>query len=155
MEPNDLTQAEASSPQLTPESISYLLVAAKWGKFLAILGFIVIIFMVLAGLLISLAFSVMGDKMASLSGNIPVLSSGVMSAIYLVLGIIMAIPVYFLNSFSNQVSKSVRNNDTRAMTLALKRLKNLFVFTGVYTILMIAIYIIAVIAIASAALLAG
>jgi len=155
MEPNDLTQAETSSPQLTPESINHLLVAAKWGKFLAILGFIVIIFMVLAGLLISLAFSIMGDKMASLGGNYSLLSSGIMSAIYIILGVIMAVPVYFLNSFSNQVSKSVRNNDTRAMTLALKRLKNLFVFTGVYTILMIAIYIIAVIAIASAALLAG
>jgi hypothetical protein len=151
--PEDLSQV--THPQLTPNSIAHLITAAKWGKFLAILGFISIAFMLIAGLLIGLAFSLMQDKLSSLGEITNLIAPKWFVIFYLVLGIVGFIPVFFLNSFSNNVTRSVRNNDTKAMTLALKRLKNLFVFVGIYTIILLAVYIIAIIVFASSALLAA
>jgi hypothetical protein len=151
--PEDLTQA--SHPQLTPASIAHLLTAAKWGKFLAILGFISLAFILLAGLLMGLVFSLMKDKLATMGGIATFLDPKWIGIAYLLIGVIGFIPVFFLNSFSNNVTRSVRNNDTNTMTTALKRLKNLFVFVGIYTIAMIAIYIITIIVVAGSALIAA
>jgi hypothetical protein len=150
---NPMDPAQSDHPQLTPKSITYLLIAAKWGKFLAILGFITIAFMLMAGFLMGLIFSLMEDKLAAMGGIATMIAPKWFSILYLLLGIIGLIPVYFLNSFSNNVTRSVRNNDTKTMTVALKRLKNLFLFIGVYTILMIAVYIIVIVVVASSALL--
>jgi len=150
--PGDLSQS--AQPELSPEGISYLMTAAKWGKFLAILGFISIAFVLLAGLLMGVVFSLMEDKLGSLGGMATMISPKWFSILYIVFGIIGFLPVYFLNSFSNNISRSVRNNDTQSMTVGLKRLKSLFVFIGIYTIALIALYIIIIIVVASTALLA-
>jgi hypothetical protein len=146
---------QATQPQLSPEGINYLMTAAKWGKFLAILGFISIAFVLLAGLLMGVIFSLMEDKLASFGGMATMISPKMFSVFYIIFGIIGFLPVYFLNSFSNNISRSVRNNDTHRMTIGLKRLKSLFVFIGIYTIALIALYIVLVIVITSAALLAA
>jgi len=145
---------QSSQPQLTQNSIAYLLTAAKWGKFLAILGFITIAFAVLAGLLMGLVFSFMADKLASVGGLATMISPKWIVFMYLLFGVIGFLPVYYLNSFSNNVTRSIRNNDTNTMTLAIKRLKNLFAFVGIYTVVLIAIYIIAIIVVAGTALMA-
>jgi hypothetical protein len=142
-------------PQLTSEAIKHLLTAAKWGKFLAILGFICIAFILLAGLLMGLIFSFMADKFSSMGGIATIIPPKWFSFLYILLGIVGVIPVYFLNSFSNNITRSVRNNNTGTMTVALKRLKSFFVFVGIYTIAIIALYIIIIIVVASAALLAA
>ena len=145
---------EISHPQLTEKSITYLLAAAKWGKFLAILGFIIIAFILLAGLLMGLVFSFMEGKLATFGAIATMISPKWIAIIYFFIGVIGFIPVYFLNSFSNNVTRSVRNNDTNAMTVAIKRLRGLFKFLGIYTIILIAIYIIVIIVVASSALIA-
>jgi hypothetical protein len=148
---NNLTQE--GHPQLTPESVAYLATAAKWGKFLAILGFISMGFVILAGLAMGLIFSVMGDKMEGMGGLMSASTSSFVSILYIIIGVITGIPLYFLNSFSNNVTKAIRNNNTTTMTTALRRLKSLFAFIGIYTVAMIAIYIIAILVFASRAML--
>ena len=145
---------QLSHPQLTQQSITYLLTAAKWGKFLAILGYISIAFILLAGLLMGLVFSFMADKLAAMGGIATMIAPKWITIFYVLIGAIGFVPVYFLNSFSNNITRSVRNNDTNTMTTALKRLKNLFVFIGIYTIILIVIYIIAIIVVAGTALIA-
>lgn len=140
-------------PQITPQSLKYLLTAAKWGKFLSILGFISIGFLVIAGLLMSLVFSIMGSEMQEMPGLFSKVSPTVLSIFYIVLGVVFLLPVYYMNSFSNNVSKAARNNDTMALTMALRRLKNLFAFAGIYTIAILALYVIIVIAVATSAIL--
>lgn len=152
--PPPLQPTDPQQPQLTPQSIGYLLTTAKWGKFMAILGFITVAFMIIAGLLLSLVFSFLGDKIPAEGGVLTAIRPALLSTIYIILGIIALIPVIYLNSFSNNISKAVRNNDTDTMTKAFRRLKNLFTFLGVYTIVIIALYIIGIIIFASAALLA-
>ena len=74
--------APGQIPQLTIESVSYLLKAAKWGKFLAILGFIVAGLMAIAGILMSFVLNSLTDEMVPL--NIP-FSPVVLSFIYIIL----------------------------------------------------------------------
>jgi len=144
----------AENPQLSPEAIGFLMTSAKWGKFLAILGFISLGFLLLAGLSMGLLFNLMESRSSAFAGTAMLISPKWLAVIYILISVISFVPVYFLNSFSNRVTRSVRNNDTESMTSAFRQLKNLFVFLGIYTIAMIAVYIIVIIVVASAAALA-
>lgn len=150
-DPNNSIPAEvpAEMPQLTTRSVAYLYKAAKWGKFLAILGFILAGLMIVAGILMSLVMNLVTDEVIPL--NIP-FSPQILSIIYIAIACIYLVPVFFLNSFSNNVIKAVKRSSTENMTTSLRNLKNLFVFIGVSTIAIIALYTIVLIVIGTAAL---
>ncbi len=150
-DPNNSIPAEvpAEMPQLTTRSVAYLYKAAKWSKFLAILGFILAGLMIAAGILMSLVMNLVTDEVIPL--NIP-FSPQILSIVYIAIACIYLIPVIFLNSFSNNVIKAVKRSSTVNMTTSLRNLKNLFVFIGVSTIAIIALYTIALIVIGTAAL---
>ena len=136
-------------PLLTPESAAFLLKTAKWGKFLAILGFIVTIFLFLAGILMSFVLGMLPDEMIPL--NMP-FSPRVFSVIYIVIAGIYIVPVIFLNSFCNNAIKAIENSSTANLTVSLKNLKNLFVFVGISTIVILSFYTIILIIAGTAAI---
>ena len=136
-------------PQLTPESINFLLKAAKWGKFLAILGFIVCGLLIAGGIMMSFVLNMVSDEMIPL--NMP-FSPMVLSIFYIAIAGIYLIPVVFLNSFSNNAIKAVNFSSTEKMTTSLKSLKNLFVFVGISTVILLALYTIILIVAGTAAL---
>jgi hypothetical protein len=124
-------------PLLTPESAAFLLKTAKWGKFLAILGFIVTFFLFIAGILMSFVLGMLPDEMIPL--NMP-FSPRVFSVFYIVIAGIYIVPVIFLNSFCNNAIKAIENSSTANLTVSLKNLKNLFVFVGISTIVILSFY---------------
>ncbi|MFZ4707928.1 MAG: hypothetical protein ACOYMF_18145 [Bacteroidales bacterium] len=144
------TDTASEIPQLTSESVAFLLKAAKWGKFLAILGFIVTGLMVMAGIAMSFVLSMVSEDVIPL--NMP-FSPKVLSLIYIIIAAIYVIPVFFLNSFSNNVSKAVSLSNTENMTTSLRSLKNLFVFIGISTIVILTFYTIILIVVGTAALI--
>ena len=115
-------------PLLTSESIAYLLKAAKWGKFLAILGFIVAGLMIVAAIAMSVVLNFVQDELVPL--NMP-FSPKFLSIFYIIFAGVYLIPVLFLNSFSNNALKAINLSSTEKLTASLKNLKNLFVFVGV------------------------
>ena len=136
-------------PLLTPESAAFLLKTAKWGKFLAILGFIVTFFLFLAGILMSFVLGMLPDEMIPL--NMP-FSPRVFSVFYIVIAGIYIVPVIFLNSFCNNAIKAIENSSTANLTVSLKNLKNLFVFVGISTIVILSFYAIILIIAGTAAI---
>ncbi len=136
-------------PLLTAESAAFLIKAAKWGKFLSILGFIVITLILIAGILMSFVLNMVQDEMIPL--NMP-FSPKILSIVYIVIAGIYLIPVIFLNSFCNQALKAVKYSNTVNMTNSLRNLKNLFVFIGISTVVFLALYTIILITIGTAAL---
>ena len=144
------TDTASEIPQLTSESVAFLLKAAKWGKFLAILGFIVAGLMVMAGIAMTFVLSMVSEDVIPL--NMP-FSPKVLSLIYIIIAAIYVIPVFFLNSFSNNVSKAVSLSNTENMTTSLRSLKNLFVFIGISTIAILTFYTIILIVVGTAALI--
>jgi hypothetical protein len=143
-------ETTAGIPQLTAESAAFLLKSAKWGKFLAILGFIVTGLMVFAGILMSFVLNMLPEEMVPL--NMP-FSASLISIVYIVVAGIYIIPVIFLNSFSNNTIKAINQSDTGLMTTSLRNLRNLFVFVGVSTIVILSFYTILLIIIGSAAVM--
>jgi len=143
------TFSASELPKLTPESISYLLKAAKWGKFLAILGFIASGLLITGGIVMSFVLNTVSDEMVPMNMPFPPL---LLSIFYIILAGIYLIPVIFLNSFSNNALKAVNLSSTENMTASLKNLRNLFVFVGVSTVVLIALYIIILIVIGAAAI---
>jgi uncharacterized membrane protein YjgN (DUF898 family) len=137
-------------PHLTSESIAYLLKAAKWGKFLAILGFILAALMIVAAIAMSLVLNFVQDELVPL--NMP-FSTKLISIFYIIFAGVYLIPVLFLNSFSNNALKAINLSSTEKLTASLKNLKNLFVFVGVSTIVILALYTLTLIIVGTAALI--
>lgn len=135
---NDITISDASKEtlQFSAESAAYLLRAAKWGKFLAIMGFIFTGLLVIVGVLLSFVINKLPEESIP---NMP-FPAGVISVIYIVIAGIYIAPVIFLNSFCNNAIKAVNLGKTEHLTESIRNLKNLFVFVGIATIVILVLY---------------
>jgi hypothetical protein len=129
-------------PQITMESLGYLNTAAKWAKFLAILGFIGIGFMVVAGLAVGLV-STFSSVMQSTS-HFP-FPMGIFGFIYIIFAAVYVMPIIYLNNFSNNITKAVAFRETALLTEALLSLKRHLKYIGIMTIVIIATYIVGII----------
>jgi hypothetical protein len=136
--------------QLTSESVGFLVTTAKWGKFLAILGFIVTGLLFVSGILMSFVLGKLQDEMVPLNMPIPPI---VLSIIYILIAAIYVIPVIFLNTFCNSALKAINSYSNEYLTKSLKNLKNLFVFIGVSTVIILALYLIVLVIVGSAAIM--
>ena len=145
------TDSPVEIPQLTSESINYLLKVAKWGKFLAILGFIVTGLLIAGGITMSFVLNKVSGSDELVPLNMP-FSPVFLSIIYIIIAGIYVIPVIFLNTFSNNAIKAVNLSSTEKMTISLRNLKNLFVFIGVSTIVLLALYTLTLIVVGTAAI---
>jgi hypothetical protein len=109
--------------------------------FLAIIGFIIIGLMLIMGLVTGTfltAFS-SGDSTAGVPDVLLIV-------IFLIIGVINFFPVFFLFQFSRYTANAVQNLDKKALHTAFKNLKFHYVYIGVFLILIMVIYIIALIA---------
>lgn len=137
---NDLDQPldlqESSDLPLNAEMLGYLLSSAKWGTFMAIMGFIFTGFMVIG----ALAFMLMGSN-----DLFPGVGQGMLGVVYLILAAIYFFPTLFLYRFSAQTKAAIRSGAESTMTDGLRNLQLLFKFTGILTIVMISIYAVMII----------
>ncbi len=123
--------------QIDPQSNSYLREAAKWGKFLAIIGFIGCALIVLIGIFAgSIMASAFGDLGGGFGGGF-----GVGMAIgYILLALIAFFPYLYLFRFATQMQIALRNNDQASLTSSFMNLKSCFKFVGIMTIIVLALY---------------
>lgn len=119
----------------------YLLTAAKWGKFLAIMGYIFMGLMVLA------AISIFAGSASTESTLLPGTSigTGVFGIIYLLFIVLYYFPTTYLYRFSVRMRRAVEGEDTSAYTSAFENLKSLFKFSGIMVIVLLGIYLIVII----------
>lgn len=118
---------------------SFLNESAKWGKFLAIIGFI------FSGFMIVIAFFIPTVIM-----NIPPyntmpssLSSGLatgMTVIYILLSLLLLFPCLYLFKFSVKMQVSLNTVSQENFEESFKNLKSLFKFYGIFVIIMLSIY---------------
>lgn len=138
MEINQPLDSEINSLDITPESRAYLLEAAKWGRFVAIVSFVflglfVLMFLFMGGTLMSLG---LGSEMGELG-----IMGGLGAFVYLLLIFaLMFFPSYYMYKFSTRIITAVKSDSTLDLTEGLKNLKSLFKFYGILLAIMIAIY---------------
>jgi uncharacterized membrane protein YjgN (DUF898 family) len=135
-------------------SRSHLSEAAKWAKFLAIIGFI------MCGLIVVFSFFV-GAIFTGMSGynqygDSQAFSSGlgtIMTVMYLGIGVLYFFPCLFLLRFANNLQTALNTNEQHTLNRSFQNLKIMFRYVGILTIIVISLYILAFLfGIASAAL---
>ena len=113
---------------------------AKWGRFLAILGFVGV------GLFVLLAFVMlfMGTAFIDVPGtennSMGILFGGFGAVIYLLLAVLYFFPARYLYRFSEKTKQAIATNDTPALTEALGNLKSLYKFFGILAAIFVGFY---------------
>ncbi len=127
MENSEINLESNNSILMNDEIREYLLETARWGKFLAILGFIGLVLMVIF-IAFLLGFAGSG-------------SESIIAVVYILMTFLYYFPISYLYQFSVDITNGVNSNDQELFTSGLKNLKSLFKFQGIATIVGISIYL--------------
>lgn len=134
------TNPAQEKPVMGNEKIeAYLKETAQWGKFLAIMGY------VLMGILVLVALAMMVGMSAFSKATGHGIFSVLLGMIYILLAGVYFVPITYLYRFSTQVKQAVENNNEEEYTTAFQNLKSLFKFLGIFTIVMLALYAVALV----------
>ena len=131
-EENDVKELKIS--EISREHIKE---TSKWAVFLSIVGFVYIAIMVLLGL----SFGYIFNNISKLSNEIssPMSYGTSFGAIYIVFAIIMLFPCLYLYKYGKKSKFALETNDNDSLEIAFSNMKSLFKFTGIYTIIMLAL----------------
>lgn len=143
-EDQNQSQSQLFSLTIDPVIKSHLSETAKWGKFLAILGFVVCGLIIIVGLFFGTIFSSLMSRSPEVSyeGNISSGSVGAMAAIiYIIIAVVYFFPCLFLYRFSTKMKTALNGNEQTDLTLSFQNLKSLFRYVGVITVILLAIYL--------------
>lgn len=129
---------------IDPQLLNYLSDAAKWGKFLAVIGFIMCGFLLLLGIAMPALFSRMNtyNQTNLFNGSS---MGGLLFFVYLVIALIYFFPCLFLLRFSNAAKAAVISNDQFKLTESFKNLKALLKYVGIVTIVILSLYALAIV----------
>jgi len=147
---NLLKESELNNLELNKQSLSFLQETAKWCRFIAILGFIGIGFMVVFAFSIGnfLRLIPNGDLYAMAIGG----SMTMLTIVYILIALLYFFPVYYLYKFSINLKQSIANKNNGSLTKAFEYLKSHYKFIGILCIVILSFYaFVFLIAIAGAA----
>ncbi len=135
MENSDLLNNDL---QVSPNAINYLSESAKWGRFLAIMGFI------LCGIMVVLAF-ILPSFISTLPpyNNIASTSSAIkvtMTVVYLLTALLLFFPFYYLYKFSIKMQAAIKLVNQENFDESFLNLKSMFKFYGILTIVILSLY---------------
>lgn len=123
---------------LNSEIKSYLAETARWGKFLAIVGFVGIGLLVLMGLFFgTFMSSMMGMGMGGAGMG---LSPFIFTVYFLLIALIYLFPVLYLYRFSTKMQIALRSDNEAELTASFSNLKSLYKFMGILMAIFIGIY---------------
>lgn len=111
----------------------YLKDAARWARFLAIVGFIFCIFLLLFALLSASLLSDMFNVMASQSFNGA--ASIAITIIYAGFALLNFFPCLYLFNFATKMQVALRDNDQEQLNKSFKNMRSFYRFVGVLMII--------------------
>ncbi len=120
----------------------YLYTAAKWSRFLGIIGFVMTGIVALAAfssLFLGSIFSKLGSDNPYSSGALAGLGA-MMVFIYVIFGAIYFFVSLYLYNFGTKTKLALNENNSNALTEGLKNLKSFFSLSGIMAAVFVAIY---------------
>jgi hypothetical protein len=127
--------------QVDQHSSAFLKEAARWGKFLSIVGFIFCGIILLVALF---AGSYLAGTLGRATGEHGMVGGAFISAIYIGVALLYFFPCLYLYNFSSKMQVALRSNDQQMLNASLKNLKSCFKFLGILTIITISVYVLAI-----------
>ena len=131
MEQHDLLSNDLLINSISQENLNS---AAKWGKFLSIVGFVFIGLMLIGGLVLQ----TMMPSFGSYGYGNPVIKY--LGTVYIIFAIILFFPCLYLLKFSNKMQEALRSSNQESLDNAFVNLKAMFKFYGVVTIVVLCFY---------------
>ena len=132
---------------ISKTSKKHLITASKWAKFLCILGYIAVTFMVLTGCAIAVAGSFINQMFNNFNPNNISINFSYFGIIYLLIALLYFLPIYYLHQFSNKLKKALLNNNDEILEKAFEYLKSHYKFIGIFIIVMLTIYVLILVSI--------
>ncbi len=126
--------------EIEQDSLNYLNTTRKWTMFFAILGFIFLGLMLIGGLFAGVFLS------AFKTADIPVgFPEWIIFVIILIFAILYFFPILYLFRFSKHTGNAVHTLDKEELRKAFKNLKSYCVYIGIFTIVILVLYFIAIV----------
>jgi hypothetical protein len=124
-------------------SRAHLLEAAKWAKFLVIVGFVMCGLLVIVSFFIGTIFSTSMGKYNDYSGGLGAGLGIFVTVLYLAIAVLYFFPCLFLLRFANNMIVALNTNEQFTLNRSFQNLKIMFRFVGILTIVVLSLYIIA------------
>ncbi|RZM30436.1 MAG: hypothetical protein EOO88_00760 [Pedobacter sp.] len=140
---NPVSQSENVSLIVTEDVRSYIYETAKWTKFLSIVGFIFSAFMALAAFAIGGLMSSLPDTPGM--GAFRAIGGAGITVVYLLLALMYFYPSLLMYKYSGAAKNAVLYGDQPSLSLAMSKMKSIFKFWGIVTIVFLAIYVLAIV----------
>ena len=128
--------------QVTPQAQNYLTESAKWGKFLAIMGFILCGFMMVIAFFIPVVLTQLPPYNTMTSDFSAGMKVG-MTIVYLILALLFFFPCFYLYKFSVKMQSAAKTVSQDNFEESLMNLKSMFKFYGIFTIIILSFYALA------------
>jgi hypothetical protein len=122
--------------------------AARWAKFLSIIGFIFCAFIVLMGVFAGSVFTMFNPYQNTPYNDFQGAASGLsamVAVIYIVFALIYFFPCLFLFRFATKMKTALASNEQEVLNGSFQNLKVCFRFVGILTIIVIAFWILGII----------
>jgi hypothetical protein len=141
-EPVEETGEEKESLMITEEIRSYIYETAKWTRFLSIVGLVFSAFLAL------MAFSANGiiEGLAAAAPGNPLVQLGTtfLTVYFLCISLVLFYPSFLLFKYSNAANTAVLYADQENFAVAMKKMKSVFKFWGIITIIVLALNVLSV-----------
>ncbi|OJW84631.1 MAG: hypothetical protein BGO69_07870 [Bacteroidetes bacterium 46-16] len=131
----DQNESKIFSLEVDDIAKSHMLEMGRWGKFLSIVGFIMIGLMILVGLFSSVALSAV--TASSLLGGITGMG---LFLIYLIMGAILFYPTFSLFRFATNIKPALNTMNREQFNTAFANLKSMFKYWGIMMIIILSLY---------------
>ena len=131
------------SLSIDPLTKSHLNETAKWARFLAIVGMVLLVLMIIFGLFFSTMMATSSNPFEEpVEGGSGLMSGfGIgMAIFYIIMAVIWFFPLLFLLRFANTMKASLHSNDQNALNVSFQNLKSCFRYVGIITIIILALY---------------
>lgn len=119
---------------------AHLREAAKWSKFLAIVGFIGIGFMVLVGIFMGTLFNNSGMSEVPGMEAFNTMGTTFLMILYIIIGLIYYFPIKYLYDFSIQAKSALDLSDSFLLEDAFSKLKSHYKYIGIMMIIILSLY---------------
>jgi hypothetical protein len=137
------------SLSIDPVTKAYLAETARWARFLAICGFVLLGLMLLFGIFVLVGMSSdLGSNFSQEYGGNNMfgpMGMGAFAFAYIISALIIFFPLLYLLRFANRMRASLNGNDQQALNYSFQNLKAYFRFMGILVIIMLAFYAIGII----------
>ncbi len=118
---------------IDPVTKAHLSEAARWARFLAIVGFVFLLFTVLSGLYVSVVLSSFGTT-RDITGMMSIAGAG-LAIVYIIGAAIAFFPLLFTFRFANQMREALNSNNQALLNSSFQNLKIFYRYLGIVTII--------------------